>query len=1040
MAADAAQENTGGKSSESKSTPSRPEARPFAYEELSVTQQEACKKLLERIDLAQQRLERPDPSKHEKRPHIDHFRVNNLAFLSGKRGSGKTSVLLSLADLFSGGRKDAGDFEEKLREYKDLWTSRSVIWLETLDLEPMASSSNLLASILVRIEDAIASELNGWEPSGRSKAREAPYDYSSAACDLTSASSDPLLELRRLQRSVAVVWEGNLRERAEHLDPDDFAVEVLRGERSRLGLNRNLGRVLDLLAEGLWRQRPTRELIFLLPIDDFDVEPLKSLELLHLLRLLSQRRLFTIICGDVEIAEKTLNLKTAGDLLATGQRPSSDRFLPLPARELGGIAGSIGANALRKLIPPGNRILIGPMDLETARKYSPSSLKSKEQGGDELPKLQDLLREFPVHFNSAALDGQEQVVAKRSVMNLQDFLLEEEPATTRWHTEGDSSGKPNGQKPFYPGAALLSAAPRQVADFWIGLHLENVKAERTNWKSGADIEELRRKGAIDFFVRKFQDAIREDPNLSPEEKPAIIEALREDFRGAWELNTKAISIAFDLGPEVYFPLRRKTKSLENGPETSCRVVIAEMKDWDINPRRSRNDYSVPAEEEKRRASLLTPRFSDQATASLFIVHDLLALRRPLGLIGHELVPDPFKTVWAGAIWSVGPGRRVRIPWVTPYWSSFWEFSLFRNAWNEVVRQARMMDPLPRRPKQPYLGDYSFSIFYWWLRIIVSILGKKKEKKGIKRNITPVREGQGFRPPTVEMIQEVFTDLLSLKKEVEAGTKRRRALLLEHFLCHVVCAFAPESGVGVRRERIEAMLGRNPRAKSSGRNSVAKEPRSVLASCVEEIITYCKSEPHLMSHVRAIRASHAAAFWKAEARRQSYVMVICDASLRQKIVEDIYVLKKECPGDFVALLEKKAGSVPSDGAANSSSDIFEKLLASLKSTGGSTTAGAEAKPEERLLQYLRDVAADLGRSSKRLRQYEKEEGAISERVDALLEIQTTQRDPPPDEKERYWINDHQSHFCPTIEEVKWASRLLEEDRPFMGRPGGYIHAG
>ncbi len=81
--------------------------------------------------------------------------------LSGDRGSGKTTVLLSAAYMYSIATRKRNVFLDTLCDKdnpirKPLENSyQEVTWLNTLDLEPLDPSSNLLAAMLVRIREVI---------------------------------------------------------------------------------------------------------------------------------------------------------------------------------------------------------------------------------------------------------------------------------------------------------------------------------------------------------------------------------------------------------------------------------------------------------------------------------------------------------------------------------------------------------------------------------------------------------------------------------------------------------------------------------------------------------------------------------------------------------------------------------------------------------------------------------------------------------------------------------------------------------------------
>src|SRR5262249_44812102 len=122
---------------------------------------------------------------------------------------------------------------------------------------------------------------------------------------------DPLVELRRLQTVAATSWEWEdvPSDRRARLDPHAYAAEVLQAESDRLSLNEKLGKVLDDLAR-LFDFDP----LFVLPVDDFDLNPARSVELLRIIRAISVPRLFSLVLGDLSVAELIVRLGFSGSL------------------------------------------------------------------------------------------------------------------------------------------------------------------------------------------------------------------------------------------------------------------------------------------------------------------------------------------------------------------------------------------------------------------------------------------------------------------------------------------------------------------------------------------------------------------------------------------------------------------------------------------------------------------------------------------------------------------------------------------------------
>ena len=336
----------------------RPEACPLAYDRLDTSQKDGfvriTQALQDAVDSLPDKRPKPEQPANQWNPWMpEKDRKSKVVFLSGERGTGKTTLMLTVLQHFldQDGSKIAPAPELKVRLH-DL--SRRIIWLAPIDMEPLPQPSNLYAAILARIEHALDHQVK----SADEGERERP-DSECFPGILDPRGQGPyrdcLKRLRMLQRDVSTAWNGNLRERAGDLDTEDYFHEVVRSERARVNLTRDLDDLLDHLAWcAPWRGRLENPL-FVLPIDDIDLNPEHAVDLLHLLRTLASKRLFTLVLGDIAQMERVLQYKIAGTLskLRGGIRVG-DRSLLQEALETAG-------EGLRKLIPPGQRIRLATM-------------------------------------------------------------------------------------------------------------------------------------------------------------------------------------------------------------------------------------------------------------------------------------------------------------------------------------------------------------------------------------------------------------------------------------------------------------------------------------------------------------------------------------------------------------------------------------------------------------------------------------------------------------------------------------------------------
>lgn len=323
----------------------RLEAVPFTWDRLTPTQQSAVNDIAGCFLDALGAID--DPTRGVKAPSdpLDRDRRSQLAFIDGDRGTGKSSVLLTLRDLTSGRREVSNALPAQVRGLKS--QAQRIVWLETLDMEPLTSDTNLFAAILVRIA-------NVFDPGSR--ASPAPP---LAVLDERDGRSSAMAELHRLQTDAILVWDGVGKRGGS--EPHAHAAEVLRAERAGLELNRRLGGVLDTLTDTL-RRRDQGDPLLVLPVDDFDLAPRHALDLLRLIRMVTTKRLFFVIAGSVRIAESVLQLASEGELRALAGSAPADPAKPKS------LSIEISANNMRKLIPPGQRAHLTTLRLEEARK------------------------------------------------------------------------------------------------------------------------------------------------------------------------------------------------------------------------------------------------------------------------------------------------------------------------------------------------------------------------------------------------------------------------------------------------------------------------------------------------------------------------------------------------------------------------------------------------------------------------------------------------------------------------------------------------
>lgn len=417
----------------SKTRSLRHEGRPHCWSELGDAQHRAFKDILDQLLEAKRLLDEP----RDDLPMglLDFNRSARISFLAGSRGMGKTTVLLSL--MYATGRLEwSKAWDAKEREDGKLHASddhlglrrdveelrRSLIWLEPLDMDPLAEQTNLLAAILVRIEAVL---------KGTAEQRDGRCEDSLWLSDSESADSyrRAFAAFRELESGVARAWDGNLVDRGARIDPDLYSEEVLQAERSRLGLNSRLARALDDLAKVRGFRDNVTQPLLVLPIDDVDLNPLRGLEVLRILRMLSIPRLFTIVLGDDLVVEQLVRARAQG------------MYRHLAGVEMSALS-TTGENwfktqvsgASRKLIPPAQVTRLEPMSITEALGY-PADLPKEDQ-------LRSILHGLV-----------KRTAETNSLIGGLIWLASERVWSDR-----------------YLATSCLNAPPREVADIWHSLH------------------------------------------------------------------------------------------------------------------------------------------------------------------------------------------------------------------------------------------------------------------------------------------------------------------------------------------------------------------------------------------------------------------------------------------------------------------------------------------------------------------------------------------------------------------------------------------
>ncbi len=637
----------------------RAEARPADWKDLDTTQKDAFKMVVKMIGEAIEQLPKgpPPPQLPDPFQLTQSLSTSQTAFLSGDRGTGKTTVMLSIVKAtVLDSRQEIESNDESFKRAVDKMRL-SAVWLQTLNMETMPASANLLAAILARVEDSVR-RLGGVE---HQLFGETPDGYTRA-----------LDKLQQLQSGVVLAWDSNLSAREGQLDPDVFVIETARGEKARLSIAEEMEAAFAAISTYCFKSFGLKNPLFVLPVDDIDLNPQACLHLLQLLRMISVPHLFTLILGDEKSAELVLKLKMSSELGRITGEFRNPQQLAVPPRDIGDMAAHIAINAFRKLLPPGQRVRLQVMELLEAFNYRPLN------SSDPASRLHHLMEKCRLGHIPPAVQQPGARTAAGSWSFL-DFLLGRTQAKQR---QNDASVRANdaldaqeiAMSPYETGLGFLRVTPRKLADFWLKL------SDITDTSSApADPAH----SLLGVFGRMSGQSLRGDPDMPQDAREMIPAAISQNRKGEWELGPLPIRVKFTtcLRHRIDVPLAA-TSSLRNNDGEDVLQLRFATDQW-----RTLETIGTTKSASVATASQPGRRITDAAVmGELAIFHDLLAFVTPPAQFRSPLLPGQIDGPdWASAEWHHGEIGIASIPWPSPSLQTFWGYDCFLSAWNAAIR-------------------------------------------------------------------------------------------------------------------------------------------------------------------------------------------------------------------------------------------------------------------------------------------------------------------------------------------------------------------
>ena len=500
------------------------------------------------------------------------------------------------------------DFQETV-----LWLRQRIIWLDTLDLEPLPQRSSLLSAIFARIEDAVRKEHGDW--NGFDNWMSSPNE---------SGIEKAISDFDRLANEIAFAWDdgpGSGNTNSSRQEPEVVAHELRRAERARLSVRQRLDDVLNQFANHIRWRNGVKNPIFILPIDDFDLNPKRCLELLKILRAIDGARLFFLILGDQEVAYEVMRLKMYGELsqLAPQARYDNSNIKPLITSW-----ASLADEAFRKLLPPDQRISLTNPSLEEQMAFKPALTTHEIKQNLREPKtIGELIQNtFP--------------------KNLFGDLGDDSPSIrTKPYTKYKSLTT-------YSGWKLFNCTIRKLNDLWTELDSCAIDEQE-------DGKHPRIRGLLS---KMLADQLRTEPNL-PDSWRVQLDSIPFD----------SAQLPVDVEPKLSLSNKYTSARTRN-----IRIDYYEFQGFRLtakSPSNSNNSRSVGKDFV----------LNEEQQASFVLLNDLFdAKNREYNLRDATAVIAIPKLT--RSLWSIG-GKSLTCQWTVSPFGSFFAAERFLDSWNKI---------------------------------------------------------------------------------------------------------------------------------------------------------------------------------------------------------------------------------------------------------------------------------------------------------------------------------------------------------------------
>ncbi|RKG97518.1 ATP-binding protein [Corallococcus carmarthensis] len=640
-----------------------PEARAFAWADLLTPTQRGLRELFSWLEAA---CEGPSDGVGAGTEHL-----STSLLVSGARGSGKTTLLLSAVQALRDWKRFVGapggpEVAALSRTLERI--ERRILWLEPLDLEPVPSQANLLATLLVRVRAALDHPRHAKGSRGDS-ARW-------ATSILEEGAEETWGKLDHLIRDASFMWEDiptttDARVRAEQ---QIRASEIYANFQPRFAdAMEDVARTLSMPRFGA---SGGDQVLLVLPIDNVDRSIDHLYNIVKLTRMVASRHLWFVLAAGHQEFQRFMERSFQKELIVSGQAGIGSRG----QEESLAIARRQAATTLRRALPPSYRIALDPVEPHEAWRFP-------VDGQGESLSLGGLLRRMKLprgrRTESQVLD---------SFADLFDLADRLTPAVARCYREGLRTDGAEAQEPnahvselllSQAGKLALTLPARTLQDLWHAVRREVLSSGASAPGSGSPVAE-QGEPAVRVATEMLRNAIDESDLPAWASEQLHHHILRHDDQGR---------VCLDLTGK---PVRRSKRTSLHGvlqgpprdPGGNGTGAYARVLGTEVHLRRFHEVVLVLEDLESSGREATLPA---NVAGWFMILHDVLMLfERPRVLSADvtpfEMSPEMIVTVhelWAGHARGE-PFIQAGFWWTPPSWNTFIEFAVLTAQWRAFL--------------------------------------------------------------------------------------------------------------------------------------------------------------------------------------------------------------------------------------------------------------------------------------------------------------------------------------------------------------------